>query len=304
MDIKTATEEFERHLMVSRSEATARTYGTALTHLVNWAIIEGVDEVADVNPGRFFAHLKEVRGVSATTMAGYMTAMSRFYSYLNTEQIVSDAQYATFKRRLANLRGRAASRKLPEIPTEQTFQTVLAQARVENGGTPRQGLMRLRNIALLETLRATGCRVAEVVNMQVRDLGETSARITGKGDKMRIVYFDSQSWEAVQTYLESRSALPDEPVFARHDRRVKGIHAMSVTSVRYVIDGLAKAAGIDPKTISPHKFRHRFASKVLAGTQNLAVTQDLMGHSNPATTRVYARLTNGQLSAAHNGVAL
>lgn len=304
MDIKTAAQEFERHLKVSRSPATVKAYGTALTHLENWVIIQGVEDVADINLGQFFSDLKEARSVSRRSMAAYMVAVSQFISFLHVDQIITDAQFAALKRKLDSLRGRTPDRKIPEVPEEAAFQAVLAQARVYTGGTPRQNMMYLRNIALLETLRSTGCRVAEVVSMKVKDLGTMSAIITGKGDRMRVVYFDAQAWSAIQDYLEARGSEPADPVFARHDRRAKGTLSMSKTSVRSMLDGLAVAAGVDPKTMTPHKFRHRFATKVLEGTGNLAVTQDLMGHANPATTRVYARLTDGKLALAHSGVAL
>ena len=78
---------------------------------------------------------------------------------------------------------------------------------------------------------------------------------------------------------------------------------MSTNAVREMIHALAKRADVQD-TITPHMFRHRFATRILAGTSNLAATQDLLGHSSPTTTRIYARLSNANLAAANAAAKL
>lgn len=298
-----AVEKFIRHLSVSRSAATVRTYGIPLTHLAESATI---DDVALFHPGEFLADLKEERGLSSISLSAYMTAISQFIEFMHTEGIVSNGNYLTMKARLSAVRGRTPQRKLPDIPAEEQFQAILCAARTAQANTNRQAVMNMRNIAILEVLRSTGCRVAEAAGMTVGDLSGNRARITGKGDRMRVVFFDEAAAEAVYNYLHLRGTPlhKSEPVFIRHDRRAVGVQPMSTTSVRNIIDGLAEQAGLDPSSVSPHKFRHRFASTILAATGNLAATQDLLGHSSPATTRIYARLTAEMLEGLHAAVAL
>ena len=301
--LNTTIEDFRRHLAVARSAATAKTYGVALTHLAAYAKMEGVETVSEVHPGHYMGYLKE--GRSPVSLSSYMTALSQFAEYAHDEGLLLNGDYLKFKARLRRVRGQRQDRKIPDVPPEETFQALMEEARAERGSTPRQALMRLRNIALMETLRSTGCRVAEVVGLRRSDLADGRALVTGKGSKMRIVFFDATSWDAVTEYLDRRGdTAPSAPVFARHDRLARGITGISTTSVRNLIDTLAKRAGIDPAHVSPHKFRHRFGTTVLEASGNLAAVQDLMGHSNPSTTRIYARLGPDVLSTVHDGAQL
>ena len=302
MELQAAITEFQTHLSVARSAATAKTYGVALTHLAAYGTMGGVESVAEVNPGHFLAYLG---GKSPVTLASYLTALSQFGEFCHDEGILTNGDYLQFKRRLKRVRGRAPERKIPQVPPEAAFQAILAEAHKDTGGTIRQNLGRLRDIALVETLRSTGCRAAEAVSLRRRHLNGAQATITGKGNKMRTIFFDQAAQDAIETYLALRGDTnPDNPVFARHDRLAKGILPISTTTVRNTIDRLAEAAGIDPKSISPHKLRHRFATKILGATGNLAATQDFLGHSSPATTRIYAKLANDQLAGLHGSVSL
>lgn len=302
MEVKRAVELFLESLSVQRSDETVRAYSVPLTRLAEYATMEG-EGVSGVNPGRFMATCAKHLGQA--TIAKYLVALSQFGKFLNEEELLTNGLFMRYQRRLNRVRGRSPARKIPSIPTEAEFQAVLEAARADTGGTLRQNLARLRNIALLETLRSTGCRVAEVVSLRCGDLAGNMAVITGKGDKQRVVFFDEQAMGAIETYLALReSSEASEAVFARHDRRAKGIMPMSTTSVRNVINTLAEAAGIDPDTISPHKFRHRFASAILEATGNLAAVQDFLGHSSPATTRIYAQLATNTLAGLHESVSL
>lgn len=303
MKLNKSISEFRLHLTVARSAATTLTYGTALRHLASYAIMEGIETVDQIHPGHFLAFIKE--GRSPVTLAGYMTTLSQFAEFCHDEESLTNGAYVLFKRRLKRVRGRAPERKIPKVPSEEVFQAILAEAREPFSGTIRQNLGHLRDIALVETLRSTGCRVQEVVSLQSRHLNGGMAMITGKGDKMRTVFFDEVAQAAIETYLALRGDTDkDNPVFARHDRLAVGVMPLSTTSVRNAIDRLAHGAGVDPLAMTPHKFRHRFATRILTSTGNLAGVQDLLGHSSPATTRIYAKLSVSHLANIHEGVSL
>ncbi|HEX7587584.1 MAG TPA: tyrosine-type recombinase/integrase, partial [Anaerolineae bacterium] len=169
-------------------------------------------------------------------------------------------------------------------------------------------LARLRNIAMLQALRASGMRVGELVGLKRDDLDHRlhTARVTGKGNKQRIVYFDDLAWNAIQAYLKARNdgargrALYQLPLFARHDRRVSNkVVPLTTDTVRMVFNVLARDAGIEI-AMTPHSLRHAFATKVLEATGDLAVVQDMLGHSSPVTTRIYAKVSNKKMREAHH----
>jgi site-specific recombinase XerD len=160
---------------------------------------------------------------------------------------------------------------------------------------------------MLEALRASGMRVGELVRLKRDDLDyrTRSARVTGKGDKQRIVYFDDAAWRAIQAYLKMRNdgakgrALYQLPLFARHDRRASDrVLPLTTDTVRWVFNQLARDANIEI-TMTPHSLRHAFATKILEATGDLALVQDMLGHSSPTTTRIYAKVSSKRMRDAH-----
>jgi site-specific recombinase XerD len=205
---------------------------------------------------------------------------------------------------------RGFSRPLPKLPPEEAVTGLIdAAIRVkEQPKRPRLELARLRNIAMLQALRTSGMRVGELVGLKRDDLDYRlhTARVTGKGNKQRIVYFDDAAWNAIQAYLKARGdgargrALYQQPLFARHDRRASSkVLPLTTDTVRMVFNSLARAAGIQV-AMTPHSLRHAFATKVLEATGDLAVVQDMLGHSSPVTTRIYAKVSNKKMREAHH----
>jgi site-specific recombinase XerD len=150
-------------------------------------------------------------------------------------------------------------------------------------------------------IRATGARVSEVCNLYADELDPDlrAATITGKGDKERKVWFDNLAWTALLEYIDKRGISGHVPVFIRHDNaQTDDIHPADTRVVIYALEQACKAVNI--AYINPHKFRHRYATIMLALTGDLATVQDLMGHANPATTRIYAQVADQRLAAARD----
>ncbi|MBI5029437.1 MAG: tyrosine-type recombinase/integrase [Chloroflexi bacterium] len=199
---------------------------------------------------------------------------------------------------------RHGSRPLPKLPPDEAVIALLGAAHnvKPQPKKPRLELARLRNIAMLEALRTTGMRVGELVKMKRDDLDPRNhaARVTGKGNKQRMVYFDDKAWQAIQEYLSARNdgergrALYQLPVFARHDRRVSNkTLSLTTDTVRLVFNQLARDAQIEI-TMTPHSLRHAFATRVLGATGNPAVVQDMLGLSSPIPTRVYTNTSTAK----------
>ena len=238
-----------------------------------------------------------------------MASILRFYKYLLAESILVASAADMERMREAFRDIRRARHLLPKLPPEEAVHALLDAARrvKPDPNKPRLELARLRNIAMLEALRSSGMRVGELVGLKRDDLDyrQHSARVTGKGDKQRIVYFDDLAWNAIQQYLKERNdgergrALYQLPLFARHDRRASNkVLPLTTDTVRLVFNVLARDANIEI-AMTPHSLRHAFATKVLEATGDLAVVQDMLGHSSPATTRIYTKVSSKRMRDAH-----
>jgi site-specific recombinase XerD len=197
----------------------------------------------------------------------------------------------------------------PKDPKLAAVQAIIRAARsvpAVSGDRPsdrRRELTRLRDIAIVETLRSTGCRVGELVSMRREDVDwlAHSVLVKGKGSKYRKVYVDERAWMALRTYLQARGdegesrMLARLPVFCGHGNRSGRTPApLTTRHVSRIIQDLAEQADIAEVGVTPHYFRHVFATRALDRTENLALVQDMLGHASPATTRVYARTDEKQ----------
>jgi integrase/recombinase XerC len=198
------------------------------------------------------------------------------------------------------------SNPLPRLPKEDAVVSSLETAHELDGNTTRQHLYNLRNVALLETLASTACRISEASSLKRADLvpEQMGAWVReGKGRKDRMIFFASEdSWDAVQAYLKERDklgykAVGEEPLFARHDR-VSDHHAqllpLTPNSMRWALNRL------QPKGhFTPHQLRHRAATNLLRKTGNLEMVKDYLGHADIGTTaNTYTHLDNTDLIKA------
>jgi site-specific recombinase XerD len=322
-----------------RSEDTARTYRAALGHFRDFlaASRSGVAPdslVADLtlDHARDFAvwlaqdyRDKDGYPLSERSRALYYIALGRFYRSLIIARklpAVSMDDYVA----LRDFLGRAAApqaepleRRLPE----DTIVAALIEAaqqppsdlddKMPEGRRRRLALAWQRNLAIVLALQSSGVRVGELVALRRGDLDYAThgAYVTGKGKKQRFVRFSAEAWAAITAYLQERKddsetgvGLSGLPLFCRHDKTAGGRRLpLSTHAVRAVVEDLAGRAGIaDRFNMTPHRLRHYFATRLLRETGNLALTQDALGHSSPATTRVYAETARDDLIAAHKRV--
>ena len=154
-----------------------------------------------------------------------------------------------------------------------------------------------RNRAILEMLYSCGLRVSELCSLKKSDLyfSEGFIRVTGKGDKQRLVPVSSRAIAEVESYSEERSRIAIKPGFEDYlfvsERRKK---PLSRIMVFHMIKELALVAGVT-KNVSPHTFRHSFATHMLEGGANLRVIQAMLGHESIATTEIYAHIDRTRL---------
>jgi site-specific recombinase XerD len=308
---------------------TRQTYATPLKHFCDFLADRGVqaerapvqwlsvDHAIDFIPWLRYEHFPEPDQPAKATLQLYLTVIYRFYrSLLKRDLALNATDLARLQesyRDARNIRGEGR----PKDPKLEAVLAIIAAARSvppfhgERTLDRQRELGRLRDVAVVETLRATGCRVGELVGMRRGDLDwmAHSALVKGKGSKWRKVYWDDLAWQALQTYLQARQdgedarSLARLPVFCGHGNRSGGAPApLTTRHVSRTIRALAKKAGISEVGVTPHYFRHVFATRALDRTDNLALVQDLLGHASPATTRVYARTDERQRREGHRQI--
>ena len=176
-------------------------------------------------------------------------------------------------------------RHLPDVLTTGEIDRIIAAV---DGTTPKE----IRDAAMLEVLYSCGLRVSELTSLRIRDLffGEGYIRVTGKGDKQRLVPISSTARERIHRYLEvRRSARAGETLFL-NNRGSSLTRVMIFTILREA----ARRAGIEKK-ISPHTFRHSFATHLLEGGASIRQVQELLGHESILTTEIYTHLDDSHL---------
>ena len=221
--------------------------------------------------------------MTPSSQARIISGLRSFYKYCLTEQIVTTDPSAL-------LDAPKTRRKLPDVLSFEEIETIIAQT---DQSTPEGG----RNKAILEIMYSCGLRVSEVVNLKLSclyfDVG--FIRVTGKGDKERLVPVGSDAIKYTRLYKEHiRAHQPVQPGFEDIvflNKRGKGL---SRVMIFYIIKDLAKKAGIT-KSISPHTFRHSFATHLVEGGADLRAVQEMLGHESITTTEIYTHLDRDYL---------
>ncbi len=305
------------------SAHTRRTYRTAMNlfqrYLEEKEIPPDQKELEDLDVDRILAFgtwLIAETSIGQRTLYTYLAAVVAWVSYLQVRgwlpfnaQELARLQHGVKRVR----RNQRPPELMPHPPRPEEMELLVTAARdktLRRAGDTREQLAKLRDIAIVETLRCTGLRVGELVAITRRQLEDQDRAVwvVGKGNKVRRVYFDERAWGAIHYYLQARQPLDgatrrplsDLPVFARHDRKAGAkVLPLSTQSIQNTIRRLAEAAGLGAKGITPHALRHYFATRIYQKTRDLAVTQTALGHASPNTTRIYAKLEDNAVRDAH-----
>ena len=305
MDIQIAIAEFLDQVRSSQAHNTALAYGSALNKFRAF-LAKSKRTQLDVEAVIAFAGFLN-GNVAQATKSNYLTALSRLYHYLVGKRALKPDAFELEQMREFLKRATKAGEHLPKLPADEIVEQLRRAARAVEP-TPstveserkRRELQRLRNIAFIEALRSSGMRVGELVGLRIGDLNvsQQTARVTGKGNKQRDVFLD-EAWKAIRDYLGARGeTTDDQPLFARHSRNAGDkVLPLTTDTVRNVFHALIAKSDMD--AITPHQLRHWLATKVLNATGDLALTQDMLGHNSPQTTRVYAKVSAVRMANGH-----
>ena len=219
------------------------------------------------------------RGREKTSQARCLCGIRSFFNFLLiSDQIeASPAEFVDTPK---------FGRHLPDVLTTAEIDRIIAtvDTRTVKG---------LRDSAMLEVLYSCGLRVSELTSLRLSDLffGEGYIRVIGKGDKQRLVPISTVARDKIQRYLEERrSARSGEEVVFLNNRGGQLTRVMVFT----ILKQAAQRAGID-KHISPHTFRHSFATHLLEGGASIRQVQEMLGHESILTTEIYTHLDSDHL---------
>ncbi len=225
----------------------------------------------------FIRHLAEL-GMSPGSQARIISGIRQFYKYCLLEQICRTDPTTL-------LEAPKLKRALPDVLSYEEIENILSQLDLSK---PEGG----RNKAILETMYSCGLRVSEAVNLKISQLylDVGFIRVTGKGDKERLVPIGSSATKYILLYKDQiRCHIPVKP--GKEDFLFLNRRGSPLTRVMIfiMIKDLAKKAGI-VKNISPHTFRHSFATHLVEGGADLRAVQEMLGHESITTTEIYTHL--------------
>jgi integrase/recombinase XerD len=230
----------------------------------------------------FLASLADV-GINARSQSRIISSLRSFYAFLKLDGFIESDPAEL-------LRSPKIGMRLPDVLTLQEIDDIINAVDLSK----REGQ---RNRAILEVLYSCGLRVSEVCSLRLSDLylGEGFIRVTGKGDKQRLVPISDRAVAELEAYFVDRNMIPikkgyEDFVFI--SERLK--KPLSRIMVFHFIKELVGLVGIK-KNVSPHTFRHSFATHLLEGGANLRVIQAMLGHESISTTEIYTHIDRVRL---------
>ncbi|WP_150046537.1 MULTISPECIES: site-specific tyrosine recombinase XerD [Methylomonas] len=267
------------------SENTQAAYGSDLTLFDNWLKAKALYEVVPGDISEFLSE-RQRQGQSDRSAARMLSSLRRFYAYLLRENsIVSDPTQLIAAPRL--------SRLLPGSLSEAEVELLLQAPEISSN-------LGFRDRAMLELLYATGLRVSELVTISFQQVNfrQGCVRISGKGDKERLVPAGEEAMEWLERYL----AGPRKAILGTRQSDALFVTArgggMTRQAFWHIIKRYAEQAGIG-KDLSPHTLRHAFATHLLNHGADLRVVQLLLGHADLSSTQIYTHVALHRLKELH-----
>lgn len=230
----------------------------------------------------FIGRIYEV-GLGEKTQARIISGLKSFFKYLMLEDLIVQSP-------MELIEGPKLTRKIPSVLSFDEIQQIIAAIDMSD----KHGH---RNRAIIETLYACGIRVTELVNLKLSHYypDDGFIRVIGKNDKERIVPIGPEAIKQLNYYInEIRKHGPIKPGFEDFVFLNRLGRPLTRVMIFTIIKKLTELAGIK-KTVSPHTFRHSFATHLVEGGANLRAVQDMLGHESITTTEIYTHLDNNFL---------
>ena len=232
------------------------------------------------NISEFLIYLKK-SGYKSTTINRIISSLKSFYNFLENNHYINNNPF--------NLVSSIKTEK--RLPNYFKYDEFIAMI-----DSIDDNPLGIRNKLILELLFATGMRVSEIANIKLKDIDTVNKeiKVLGKGNKERIVYFGSYSEEALENYLENSRNILLNGKNSEYLLINNNGGNLTVRGIRLIIDNIVKKACIKSK-VSPHTFRHTFATIMLNEGCNIKSVQEFLGHASLSTTGIYTHLTNEEV---------
>lgn len=274
-------ERYKRYILLEQglSENTRLAYERDVERFLTWTVDEGLDPLF-VTLETFHDYTRTLfdLGAAPRSIARMLSGVRSFYRFLQLDGFIEQDPTEL-------LESPRIPKHLPAVLTLEEVDAILAAINLE---TPEGQ----RDHCMIEVLYSCGLRVSEICNLRCSDLflDEGFIRVIGKGDKQRIVPISPRATTELLMWFDARRDIDVKPededtVFVTARR---GRHLSRIT-VFHNIKQYVEAAGID-KEVSPHTFRHTFATHLLEGGASLRAIQEMLGHENIGTTEIYTHL--------------
>ncbi len=284
-------QEFKLYIEVEKnfSKYTIAAYSSDILSFLIWL---NNRKIEDVNYNLIHEYLLYIQqfNYTKTTTARKIASLRTFYRYLYREKIIETNP-------ALGIHSPKKGKSLPEFLTESEIEQILNNIKMDSPAG-------YRNRTILELLYATGMRISELsgLNFENLNLEENEIRVFGKGAKERIVLVSERAKNFLRTYIEKVRYLiykkagqyPSDPVFIN-----KTGYRLQPQSVRIAIREVVNKINL-PKHVTPHVFRHSFATKLLENGADLRVVQELLGHSSISNTQIYTHVSTERLRQSYN----
>ena len=281
----TIIRKYQQYLRLEKalSPNTLDAYMTDLQKLLHFLEGENI-EIPDVTPNdlqRFAAGLHDI-GIHPRSQARILSGIKSFFHFL----VIADYREADPSELLE---GPKIGFRLPEVLTVEEIDRIISTVDMEK----KEGQ---RNRAILETLYSCGLRVSELCNLKISDLyfEEGFIKVEGKGGKQRLVPISPRAIKEIKYWFADRNLGKIKKGYEDYVFLARWGNNISRIMVFHMIKELAEKAGIT-KNISPHTFRHSFATHLLEGGANLRAIQCMLGHESIATTEIYTHIDRNRL---------
>jgi len=299
MQFEQAVKSFLDHLQIERALSTnsVAAYKRDLKNFdgfLNKNILDFTN-ISETDVVNYEVHQK-AKGLSLASINRSTSALKTFYKYLSREFSITDPTTSISTNRLA--------RKLPKALTIAEIESLINSTGMSSNATS------LRDRAILEILYGTGARVSEVVGINIGDFGKTNLegsevatlKLRGKGSKERIVPLGTYARTALDNYLvRLRPQLAEKSKASRSESALflnsRGTR-LSRQSAWQIVIAAAQVCDLSGK-VSPHVFRHSYATHLLDGGADIRVVQELLGHSSVTTTQIYTLITIDKVREAY-----
>ncbi len=284
-DTNELIEDYKQYLILERnlSDNTLESYCNDIRHLNTFALQEGKTllELRYGDLQTFVAYLNDM-GIGVTSIARIISGIKSLYRFLELEEILPNNPTML-------LESPNVGRTLPEILTVGEVDSIISSIDTSTD-------IGIRNAALIELLYSCGLRVSELCSLTFSNIyiEEGFIRVIGKGNKERLIPTSPEAKRRVLEYIPIRQKVDAKPSFTHYLFLNRLRTSLSRQMVFMIIKGLAIQAGIT-KSISPHTFRHSFATHLLEGGAHLQAIREMLGHANIATTEIYTHIDRTRL---------